>query len=172
MRIAGTKASMALLMVGLLVVGGAGTLMVAANPFGIAANATTDITQHYNLTVQVGAVVEGKAIPIIGAEVSVWSCSVNETNDSIVITFTRVAHTITETGGNVTFSLPASQYIIVANYSGLQSIKRVSLDNDMSIIALLHNGHHCKGHHGDDGWMCTNHHENNEEGEIEYQDED
>jgi hypothetical protein len=160
MRIADTKGSMALLMVGLLVAGGAGTmLIVSANPFGIAADAPTDTTQHYNLTVQVGAVVDGKAIPIIGAEVSVWSSSVNRTNDSVVITFTRVAHAITQTGGNLTFNLTAGQYIIIANYSGLQSIKRVSLDSDTSVIALLHN---C--HHGEEGRICADHHDDKRSG--------
>jgi hypothetical protein len=172
MRIADTKASMAVLVVGLLVAVGAGTVIVAANPFGIATNASTDTTQHYNMTVQVGAVVEGKAIPIIGAEVSVWSCRVNETNDSVVITFTRVAHAITGTGGNVTFNLPSDQYIIVANYSGLQSIKRISLDSDMNIVSLLHNYHHEGGHHGDDGQMCSGHHYNHEENENGCQDGD
>jgi hypothetical protein len=168
MRIGNTKASMALLMVGLLVAGGAGTLLVAsANPFAFAANQQIDTTQHHNLTVQVGAVVEGKTIPIIGAEVSVWSVDVNRTNDSVVITFARVAHTITEAGGNVTFNLAAGSYIVIANYSGLQSIKKVSLDNDLSIIALLHNPRHHDGN-----WMCGQHQDDENQNDCGNQDED
>ena len=151
MRIADIKASTVVLMAGLLVIGGAGTVLVAANPFAI--NATADAPQLYNLTIQVGVVVEGKQIPIIGADVSVWSKSVNRTNDSIVITFTRVGHAVTETGGNVTFSLAAGEYIVVANYSGLSAIKKISIDSDTSMVVLLHNYHH-----GDGNWMCAHRH--------------
>lgn len=169
MRMADTKASMAVLMAGLLVVGGTGTILVAVNPFYITASSPMDPMQHYNMTVRVGAMVEGREIPIIGADLSVWSCSVNKTNDSVVITFTRVAHIITEKGGNATFNLPAGQYIIVANYSGLQSIKRVSLDGDMSIDALLHNYHH-----SDVNRECTKqrHHHDHDEDENGCRDKD
>jgi hypothetical protein len=168
-RIPNIKASMSLLLVGLLVAGGAGTVLIAsANPFAVNDNAAVDASQHHNLTVQVGAIVEGKAIPIIGAEVSVWSVSVNRTNDSVTITFTRVAHAITPTGGNVTFNLTAGNYILVANYSGLQSIKRIALDSDLNLVLFLHNiqqgefagicGH---DHDGDDEGQghCGNHHD-------------
>jgi hypothetical protein len=170
MRKTDTKASMAVLMVGLLVVGGAGTFFVAVNPFDIAAISPMDATQHYNMTIKVGVIVEGRQIPIIGADVSVWSCNVNMTNDSVVITFTRVAHTVTERGGNVTFNLPAGQYIMVANYSGLQSIQLISLVGDVSIDAILHNPQknvdvgmwacvkQAQNNVDDGTWTCVNQH--------------
>ncbi len=158
---------MAVLMAGLLVVvGGGAALLVAANPLAVGLNATLDSTPRYNLTVQVGAVVEGREIPIIGAEVSVWSCSVNKTNDSVVITFSRVGHDFTEVGGNVTFNLPAGQYYVIANYSGLKSFKQISLESDLSIVAQLHNYHH-----GDDDRLCASHHERHEWGGDDEDDE-
>ena len=146
MKLADKRASMALGMVGLLLVAGAGaSFVVFANPFGLNANSPEPALQH-NMTIQVGAVVEGRAIPIIGAEVSVWTASVNKTNDSVTITFTRVAHAVTGTGGNVTFDLAGGNYIVIANYSGLQSVKKVALDSDVDLVLFLHNGVH--GHHG------------------------
>jgi len=145
MRLADKKASIALGMVGLLLVAGAGTsFVVLAHPFGANANSPDSSLQH-NMTIQVGAVVVGRAIPMIGAEVSVWTANVSKTNDSVTITFTRVAHALTGTGGNVTFSLAGGNYIVIANYSGLQSVKKIVLDSDVDIVMFLHNGLH--GHH-------------------------
>ncbi len=147
---------MTLGVVAVLLLGGAGTLVIAANPFATSVGAPDPSLQH-NLTIHVGAVVEGKAIPIIGAEVSVWSVNVNKTNDSLTIKFTRVAHATTEVGGNVTFKLAGGNYIVVANYSGLQSIKKVSLGMDLSLTLFLHNmernegRHECRPH-GDTDW--------------------
>ena len=139
MKLADKRASVALGLVGLLLLGGAGTLVVATfNPFAANVGAPDPTLQH-NLTIQVGAVVEGKAIPIIGAEVSVWNVNVNKTNDSVTIKFTRVAQAVTGTGGNATFNLAGGQYIVVANYSGLQSIKKVNLSTDSDLTLLLHN---------------------------------
>ncbi len=132
------KASMTLGVVGLLLLGGGGAVFVAASPFWASSNSPDPALQH-NLTVQVGAVVEGKAIPIIGADVSVWNVNVNKTNDSVTIKFTRVAHAVTGTGGNVTFNLAGGNYIVIANYSGLSSVKKVSLSSDLSLTLFLHN---------------------------------
>ncbi|HTY47765.1 MAG TPA: hypothetical protein VMB46_08905 [Methanomassiliicoccales archaeon] len=148
MKLADKRASVALGLVGLLIVGGAGTLVVATiNPFAANVTAPDPALQH-NLTVQVGAVVEGKAIPIIGADVSVWNVNVNKTNDSVTIKFTRVAQAVTGTDGNVTFNLAGGQYIVVANYSGLQSIKKVNLGADLNLTLLLHNPDRQERHHG------------------------
>ncbi len=138
MRILDKKASVTLGVVGLLLLGGGGAVLVAAHPFWASSN-SPDPTQQHNLTVNVGAVVEGKAIPIIGAEVSVWNVNVTKTNDSVTIKFTRVAHAVTGTGGNVTFNLAGGNYIVIANYSGLSSVKKISLSTDLNVTLFLHN---------------------------------
>jgi len=126
----------------MVAIAGVGVLAFAApTPVASGMNSSSSLSSdvHYNLTVRVGAIVEGKAIPIIGANVTVWSYSVNKTNDSVTITFTKVAKATTDSNGNVSFSLPVGKYIIVSTYSGLRSVVFVNLDKDVSGVVLLHN---------------------------------
>lgn len=127
-------------------VAGAGTvLMTAANGAteelaveGDSLAALSDGAQ-YNLTVQVGAVVEGAIIPIVGAEVTIWSVDLTETNDSITLILTKVTTATTDGEGNATFSLAEGDYLVLANYSGLTASGQCTLDADLSGWVLLHN---------------------------------
>ena len=133
-----------------MVAGGAGAVLLSSQTEGGTTVGTSiaDVAHgtQYNLTVQVGAVVERMTIPIIGANVTVWSYNVNKTNDSVTLSFTKVATGTTDANGNVTFSLPAGDYIIVSKYSGLKSINFVSLQSDVSGMVLLHNPLALEGH--------------------------
>jgi len=135
-----------------MVAAGAGAVFIASPSNGastqVASLADVALGAQYNLTVQVGAVVEGAAIPITGANVTIWSYNLNETNDSVTLTFTKVANGTTDASGDVSFSLPPGDYIVVSSYSGLRSINFVSLQSDVSGLVLLHNPLAPVGHGG------------------------
>jgi hypothetical protein len=145
MSLATWKAATALGVIGLIMVAGAGTVLLTA-----ARGATEDLSlqgdvlaeasdeAQYNLTVQIGARVEGMLIPISGAEVTVWSVNLTETDDSVTLILTKVATGTSDSDGNATFDLTWGDYLVIANDSGLTGMAQCTIDEDLSGWLLLH----------------------------------
>lgn len=142
MKLATWKAASVLAVIGVLLTAGMGTIMFSASADqGMTGRAlAADLTNETlsNLTVRVGAVVEGQAIPIIGAAVEVWSVNITQNDTYMAIILQKVGEATTDENGNATFSLAAGDYLLIANYSGLSSVGRLSVNADQTAVLLLH----------------------------------
>lgn len=98
-----------------------------------------DSSAMHNLTVTVGANVEGKKIPIEGALVLVYSVNVIESENTTNIVLEKVAEQQTNANGQVGFQLAQGRYIIIAHYHGLNGLGRMNLTEDLGRKVMLHN---------------------------------
>lgn len=128
--------------VGLLMFAGA-TMLVSAE------EQTQDLTDlvdagsnstQYNLTLQAISMIDGELAPVSGVTIEIWSIELNETVDKITVTMTRVDSATTDDGGNVSFQLPAGEYLIKTNNSEIQMTGRIILDQDTSAVINM-DGH-------------------------------
>lgn len=142
MKLGNWKVAIVLGVIGVLLAAGAGSVLVAGDTGltdtgeDVAAEVSDGL--QYNLTVSVGAFVEGVYIPISGVVVTVWSMEVVETEDNVTITFSKVATGTTDGNGTVSFALSEGDYVLVGNYSGLQAVTQLELASDMSTNMTLH----------------------------------
>ena len=132
-------------LIGVLILGGVGTVVVAAKNHGpaMADGPTVNLneTLQHNLTVWVGAKIEGKVVPIQGAKVAAWSMTAiwSENNTTFTVTFHKAAEGVTDANGTTKFNLSEGKYLIVAGYHGLKSVAKMHLDGDETIRMRLHN---------------------------------
>lgn len=132
-------------LIGALILGGVGTVVVTAKNQGSAiADGPTvnlDEPQQHNLTVWLGAKIEGKVVPIQGAKVAAWSMTAiwSDNNTTFTMTFHKAAEGITDANGTTKFNLSEGKYLIVASYHGLKSVTKMHLDGDETIRMRLHN---------------------------------
>ena len=93
----------------------------------------------HNLTVTVGANVEGKQIPIEGALVLIYSVDVTKSGNTTNIVLEKVAEQQTNAYGQVGFQLAQGRYIIIAHYHSLNGFGRINLAEDLGRKVMLHN---------------------------------
>ena len=91
------------------------------------------------LTVRVGVRVEGKAIPIGGVALEIFSVDVVRENNIITITLEKVAEGETDEAGTAAFDLEHGKYLVVAHYKGLMGFGKCNMEEDTHIDMLLHN---------------------------------
>lgn len=115
--------------------------MVATN--GIATDGSDDtlsvdsgtLTRTLNVTVY--ADVQGKMVPIQGANVTVYEVTVVENDTVETITIEKIAESTTGVGGVAQIVLPEGNYTIVADYYGLRSVGILSSDTTENITMVL-----------------------------------
>ena len=94
-------------------------------------------TSTKTLNVTVYANVGGKLVPIEGANVTVYSITV-EGNDTVTtITIEKIAVAETGEGGVAQLTLPEGNYTIVVDYYGLRSVGVLSTDTDGNVTMVL-----------------------------------
>jgi hypothetical protein len=142
MKLATWKAASVMAVVGVLLAAGMGTMMFSASAGQTSITGTTAATLAdellSNLTVRVGAIVEGRGVAVSGATVEVWSVNLTQNDTYMAIVLQKVAEATTDENGNVTFGLSAGNYLLVANYSGLSSVGQISLESEQTAILMLH----------------------------------
>jgi len=142
MKLATWKAASVLAIVGVLLAAGMGTIAFSASADQNATAGTTATSlvdgPLSNLTVRVGAIVEGRAIAISGATVEVWSVNITQNDTYMAIVLQKVGQAITDENGNATFSLATGTYLLAANYSSLSSVGQFKLESDQTAIIMLH----------------------------------
>jgi CTP:molybdopterin cytidylyltransferase MocA len=148
MKLAMWKAASAITVIGVLLAAGMGTMMISAsadqdNLTGTVAESVANETL-YNLTVRVGGIAEGNAIGVSEVTLEVWSVNITENDTYKSIVLQKVAEAVTDENGNATFTLSAGDYLIVANNSGQVSAGQLTMENDQSVVLLLHGGE-CHG---------------------------
>lgn len=92
-----------------------------------------------NLTVNVGGKIEGKNVPLTGAEVFVYVVNITVEENRTTIVIEKVAEGVTDANGTVTFSLEEGKYCIMAKYHGLKGFARLNLSEDESATINMHN---------------------------------
>jgi len=91
------------------------------------------------LTVKVGVIVEGKPVPLEGAEIEVFSVNVERTNDTVTIIIDKVAESGTDQHGTAILEIEHGRYLVVAHYEGLVGVRKCNFEEDTHIDMLLHN---------------------------------
>jgi hypothetical protein len=111
-----------------------------------AAPTDLDPTMH-NLTVQVCGKIEGKKVPIEGADLSVFSVNVTKGENTTTIVLEKVADAQTDDNGTAVFNLPDGKYVVRVDYHGLHGFGKVNLNDDESDRVMLHNWSHERSEH-------------------------
>ncbi len=91
------------------------------------------------LDVRVGVRVEGRPVAIQGAHVEVLSVDTLRENDTITVTFEKVADGETDEEGAISFELESGKYLVVATYDGLTGLGKCNLEEDVDVGILMHN---------------------------------
>lgn len=138
-----------IVLVAALVAGGAGVYaLTAGKATGVGDEVTAEpsieileesINGTDTLTVKVGVIVEGKPVPLEGAEIEVFSVNAEKTNDTVTIIIEKIAEAETDQHGTALFEIGHGRYLVVAHYNGLVGIRKCNLDEDSQLGMLLHN---------------------------------